>query len=655
MIKMKHFLANITQMTARVWKSGLLCLALCAMPLTGCDEWENWFDDEDEDGLISVSEALKNGMIKLTENIGEWETAVIYAEDGYILYKNDTINESQSMDYFQIQSPNADYDCAIYADKFTSIPEILILGDETYHFYNEGDSVIYVSRSTEEGTETLDSIPFTMTDETQSRASATTITYLNRDDKVQRVIKALDAILNAGTNYTSHQINKLKQALDDISMFYYYEDVENIIESLDLCRETYGETGDSVIYCFTQYATKVKVVTYDPVKYSIYVQTGWPKSVQGTSAIVRGKVSCMSNAYRDLGRWGIIYSTNRSNLSFENCEGIVYTDRADFQVRLAGLKENTTYYYKAFYKFNNSNHGDLCFKYGDRNAEYYVDRWYHSFTTKDEEVPIQIVQMEQLSAESYGPGMIKFKASVKIEKTNRQEDENLKYGLGIFKDGNLEYEYTVENPYIAKEIEFYCYFEDLTLDWENFEASTESKWTIATSVRKENDSDLHFSDEMKAINCTFKENPSITFTDAYVTGTEITNYDEDNGVTYYYTSYNFDIEVKGSFWIDYIHYHFINAENWVNYWDAQYLFGDGTYHMNGWMTYNTELTISHTDIYKIHYLNGDVKSSTNSLIVGGSHEYPTISVGYYPTTAITQKPKSTKYKGGAFFGSMEKE
>ena len=385
MIKMKHFLANITQMTARVWKSGLLCLALCAMPLTGCDEWENWFDDEDEDGLISVSEALKNGMIKLTENIGEWETAVIYAEDGYILYKNDTINESQSMDYFQIQSPNADYDCAIYADKFTSIPKILILGDETYHFHNEGDSIIHVTLTTEEDSETLYSIRYTMSDETQSRSTFTTITYLNRDDKVQRVVKALDVILNAGTNYTSSQIKKINQALDNISMFYYYEDVESIIDSLDLCREIYGETGDSVIYCFTQYATKVKVATYDPVKYSIYVQTGWPKSVQGTSAIVRGKVICMSNAYRDLGRWGIIYSTNRSNLSLDNCEGIVYTDIADFEVILAGLKENTTYYYKAFYKFDSSDHKDLRFQHGDRDAEYYVDSWYHSFTTNDED------------------------------------------------------------------------------------------------------------------------------------------------------------------------------------------------------------------------------------------------------------------------------
>ncbi|MBO5084813.1 MAG: hypothetical protein J6C18_08110 [Bacteroidaceae bacterium] len=48
MIRRKHFFANTTQMSARVWKSGILCLALCAMPLTGCDEWEDWFDDEDE-------------------------------------------------------------------------------------------------------------------------------------------------------------------------------------------------------------------------------------------------------------------------------------------------------------------------------------------------------------------------------------------------------------------------------------------------------------------------------------------------------------------------------------------------------------------------------------------------------------------------------
>lgn len=352
------------------------CLAMFLFVIFSCG-------DEDVVQEPAKSETTGKGLIRLTENIGEWDEAVIYAQDGYVLYKDEIIDDSIKKAYVQIQSPNSKYDCAIYADANSSLPEMLIFDDEIYNFYNEGDSIIYVSLSNKDGVESLDTIHFTFSNATRGW-HATTITYLNRDDKVKKVIKALDSILNAGSNYTSSQINQLKKALDDISIFYYYENVEQILDSLDLCRDTYGDTGDSIIYCFSQYATKVKIKKYDPIKYSLSIVTLRAKNIKTHSAKIKGQLNCLSENFRKYGKWGVVYSRDHYNLSLEKKEGIVYADTTsekNFVLKISSLLSNTTYYYKVFYKFNSEEHGDIRFNYGDPEAESYVDPWYMSFTT----------------------------------------------------------------------------------------------------------------------------------------------------------------------------------------------------------------------------------------------------------------------------------
>ena len=101
-----------------------VAVLLSVMGLASCDEVS---DNEDKQGenLLSVSEVLKDGMIKITKHIGDWDAAVLYAEDGYIMYKNEVIDDTRNMDYIQIQSPDADYDCAIFANSDNSLPELM--------------------------------------------------------------------------------------------------------------------------------------------------------------------------------------------------------------------------------------------------------------------------------------------------------------------------------------------------------------------------------------------------------------------------------------------------------------------------------------------------------------------------------------------------
>ena len=360
-----------------------VAVLLSVMGLASCDLLS---DDEDPQNgnQMSVSEALKNGMIKITKNIGDWDIAVLYAEDGFIMYKNEVIDETRNMDYIQIQSPDADYDCAIFANSDNSLPELMVIGDEQFFFYNDGDSIISISHTAADGVEQVDSIPYVIAVDSRSQGQVT-ITYKNSDDQVQRAIKSLNTILQRTSYASSDKFEKLKKALDEIVKRDYHINSASVVDSIDLCKKFYDEQGDSVVYCIAATADKDKV-KYRDVKYSISVETRRPVNVEAHSAVVAGRISCVSENFRKLGTWGMVYSTDRHNLSLEHNEGIVYANsnsNKEFRVTLSGLKAGTKYYYKAFYKFNSKKHGDLRFSYGNPNAESYVDNWDRSFTTKE--------------------------------------------------------------------------------------------------------------------------------------------------------------------------------------------------------------------------------------------------------------------------------
>lgn len=339
---------------------------------------------------IKIEDILKDGLIKLTDNIGDWDEGIVYDNDGFIVVKNPDANEKNL--YVQIMNESDDLECVILSNPTTFIPTSLIFENNIYNFDNVGDSIIVLSKHSDKGIEYIDSINVQI-ESIANRTSntATTITFLNRDDKVHKVIKALDAILGAGEGYSSSQLKVLKKNLDKISPFYYYENIESIIDELDLCRTENTATND-IIYCFTQYAKKVKIIIYDPIKYGISVRTERTATdVYGTTAIVGGGIYCASDHYKDKGEWGIILSKNPTNLSLDNYEIKELANTKNFRIELFDLEPNTTYYFKTFYKYiNPKDHGDLFFSYGPKDADSYVDDDFFrgEFTTGNPQVKV---------------------------------------------------------------------------------------------------------------------------------------------------------------------------------------------------------------------------------------------------------------------------
>ena len=94
-----------------------LCLFI-VLPLTSLS-FQSCDSDNDSDDM-KVENVLKDGLIKITKNIGEWDEGIVFDKDGFIVTKNPSAGESSL--YMQIMNPEDDFDCAITSDDTSCIP-----------------------------------------------------------------------------------------------------------------------------------------------------------------------------------------------------------------------------------------------------------------------------------------------------------------------------------------------------------------------------------------------------------------------------------------------------------------------------------------------------------------------------------------------------
>lgn len=130
--------------------------------------------------------------------------------------------------------------------------------------------------------------------------------------------------------------------------------------------------------------------------------------------------------------------------------------------------------------------------------------------------------------------------------------------------------------------------------------------------------------------------PSITFTKASITGTQVIERDDENRPKRYRTDYSFGMDVIGAFWMSAIQYqtystssyHWNGSSNWVTIpMDASYTSD------NGYMEYGSDVNMSHTLYFRIELTDGSILNSTNSLVFGGVPSNPTIYIGGEPSQA----------------------
>ena len=127
--------------------------------------------------------------------------------------------------------------------------------------------------------------------------------------------------------------------------------------------------------------------------------------VGGSSCTLSGSIWCPGNTYNEYGTYGILCDTDPDKLYIGQAEyeetGFQPYDNFSFNIDYRGLKPNTTYYYRVYYKFNNNNHGGLVPRYGSVLDQEVYDPYYKSFRTGDNMLTVDVVMCIDVTGSMY--------------------------------------------------------------------------------------------------------------------------------------------------------------------------------------------------------------------------------------------------------------
>lgn len=117
--------------------------------------------------------------------------------------------------------------------------------------------------------------------------------------------------------------------------------------------------------------------------------------VGGSSCTLSGTIWCPSFTYNEYGTYGILCDTDPDKLTLEDAEykdmGYQSYEDLSFSVDFRGLKPNTIYYYRVYYKFNNEDHGNINPRYGSPTDQVVYDTEIKSFVTGENMLTVDVV------------------------------------------------------------------------------------------------------------------------------------------------------------------------------------------------------------------------------------------------------------------------
>ncbi len=356
-----------------------LMAMVCCAGFTACSD-----DDDNENGVTqeSILQAAE-GIISLTSGIGEWDAAYL-TKFGYFCYKEDvssTVTNYSSINY--MPSDGSDM-VSLISTKEDNIPTQMVTKKGIVYFSFPNDTILELLY--DNGTEVtmLDSIAY-------DKDVLTTLTAGNEGDALKATLSAAAMLLKKNEVRSSFGLSITElygKVFEDVSKEPYVEDPE-LVSAITTTTsgnfeftETLGQWHEDQI---TQSVCNTLSLWTGKATYK----------VGGSSCTLSGTIFCPSDVYNIYGTYGILCDADESKLTVGNAEyeGTGYQSSQDlsYSVDFRGFKPNTTYYYKSYYKFNSSDHGNLIPKYGNPNDEVIYDTTVKSFTTGDNSLTVDVV------------------------------------------------------------------------------------------------------------------------------------------------------------------------------------------------------------------------------------------------------------------------
>lgn len=347
----------------------------------------------DDEGEISQAKILQgvNGIIPLKEKIGEWDTAYL-TNLGYFCYNAEAFPKGKvpasngAYSSVTFMNPDGSDIVSLLTTKEGNIPTQMITKKGIVYFSFPNDSILELLYDDGKKVTMLDSIPY-------SKEKLPSVNMANADAfkaTLANTAKLLKKDFGGTTKAvsTSSLADAYGTVFQTVSNQVYIENPE-LVASIDM--NTSGNyTFTETISNWYNDAVAVKAC------YDLSIWTGNASyKVGGSSCTLSGTIWCPANIFNEYGTYGILCDENKANLSVGNAEyegtGYQAEDDLSFSVDFRGFKPKTTYYYRAYYKFNTSDHGGITPKYGTPTDNVFYDTTIKSFTTGDNVLTVDVV------------------------------------------------------------------------------------------------------------------------------------------------------------------------------------------------------------------------------------------------------------------------
>lgn len=355
--------------------------SLCVF--VSCDSWlEDMISFTPNHTQETILKGAK-GIIKLDQGIGLWDAAYL-TKVGYFCYRRDLNFTMQETDKYSsvtfMSSSGLDF-VSLISTKINHIPTQMVMSDAIVYFSYPNDSILELIYDDGKNVTMLDSIAYSKED----------LTANTEDDAFKSILSTAAILLKKNSIFDSpyeNRINTYCNVFEEVSSESYIQD------DVLLGGITTSESGNYGFAETIEEWYEDEVGEYVCNTLSLWTGKATYK-VGGSSCTLSGTIWCPSNMYNTYGTYGIICDENQSKLTLGNAEyegtGFQKEDELSYNVDFRGFKPNTTYYYKAYYKFNGSDHGNIMPKYGSPADQVIYDTTIKSFRTGDNALTVDVV------------------------------------------------------------------------------------------------------------------------------------------------------------------------------------------------------------------------------------------------------------------------
>ena len=324
------------------------------------------------------------GIITVKTDIGDWDAAYL-TKLGYFCYKEVVDDEMEGTEglYRSVtyMPENSTEMVSLISTREGNIPTQMVTNSGIVYFSFPNDSILELLYDDGNDVTMLDSIAYSKED---------LLKLSSGTDPFKATLSAAVSLLEKNKSHLTQAqvIKKYCDVFKQVSVLVYGKN-EQLIK--DLIK---GATGNY------QFADKIKE-WYDKyinqsVCNTLCLWTGKATfKVGGSSCTLSGTIWCPSKDYNKYGTYGIVCDADPAKLTVGNAEyegtGTQPKNKLSYSVDFRGFKPNTTYYYRAFYKFNSSDHGNITPRHGSPTDEVIYDTTIKTFTTGDNILTVDVV------------------------------------------------------------------------------------------------------------------------------------------------------------------------------------------------------------------------------------------------------------------------